>query len=209
MTVSRRRGSPAREVRRAELLDAADRVISSVGPQASMRAIAAAAGITKPILYRYFGDKGGLYSALADRYLEPLIATVREALTTTRKPDDRVRATVDAYLRFIAEQPQVYRFLMQRALVEQPEAHSAVSAAIRRLGLEIAAALRETTDLGPDADVTSEALGHAVVGMVYVTGDWWLEAQPLSREQLADHLTRMLSGGLNGVSVQAPAPSGV
>ena len=174
-----------------------------------MRAIAAAAGITKPILYRYFGDKGGLYSALADRYLEPLIATVRTALTTTRKPEDRVRATVDAYLQFIAEQPQVYRFLMQRALVEQPEAHSAVSAAIRRLGLEIAAVLRETADLGRDAAVTAEALGHAVVGMVYVTGDWWLEEQRLSRDELADHLTRMLSSGLNGLGAPAPAASGV
>ena len=174
-----------------------------------MRAIAAAAGITKPILYRYFGDKGGLYAALADRYLEPLIATVREALTATREPEDRVRATVDAYLRFIAEQPQVYRFLMQRALVEQPEAHSAVSGAIRRLGLEIAAVLRETTDLGPNAVVTSEALGHAVVGMVYVTGDWWLDGQPLSREQLANHLTLMLSSGLNGLGAGTPATSGV
>lgn len=207
MTTSRRRGSSAREARRTELLDAADRVISTAGPDASMRAIAAAAGITKPILYRYFGDKGGLYSALADRYLEPLIATVRETLLAT-PPQDRLRATVDAYLRFISEQPQVYRFLVQRAFVEQPEAHSAVSAAIRRLGLETAAVLQDTMNLGADAAVTAEALGHAVVGTVYVTGDWWLEGQPLSREDLADHLTLMLSTGLNGIAAQTAATSG-
>lgn len=44
--------------RRRELLEAADRVVLRDGPQASMNAIAAEAGITKPILYRHFGDKG-------------------------------------------------------------------------------------------------------------------------------------------------------
>jgi len=53
--------------RRRELLEAADRVVLRDGPQASMNAIAAEAGITKPILYRHFGDKNGLYAALAAR----------------------------------------------------------------------------------------------------------------------------------------------
>ncbi|MFC7511784.1 TetR/AcrR family transcriptional regulator [Streptomyces thermocarboxydus] len=43
--------------RRRELLEAADRVVLRDGPGASMNAIAAEAGITKPILYRHFGDK--------------------------------------------------------------------------------------------------------------------------------------------------------
>lgn len=47
----------AAERRRRELLEAADRVVLRDGPQASMNAIAAEAGITKPILYRHFGDK--------------------------------------------------------------------------------------------------------------------------------------------------------
>lgn len=200
MTVSRRRGSAERAARRVELLDAADRVISVAGPQASMRAIAAAAGITKPILYRYFGDKGGLYGALADRYLGPLIGAVREALVGVHGQHDRVRATVDAYLRFISEQPQIYRFLVHRAFVEQPEAQSAVSAAIRRLGSEVAAVLRDELDVPVDARVAFEALGHGIVGMVHVAGDWWLETQSLDREELVDHLTAMLSGGLDGLS---------
>ncbi|BFO19525.1 hypothetical protein SHKM778_59130 [Streptomyces sp. KM77-8] len=45
------------ERRRRELLEAADRVVLRDGPGASMNAIAAEAGITKPILYRHFGDK--------------------------------------------------------------------------------------------------------------------------------------------------------
>ncbi len=68
------------EQRRRELLEAADRVVLRDGPQASMNAIAAEAGITKPILYRHFGDKGGLYSALAKRHTDALLAALRAAL---------------------------------------------------------------------------------------------------------------------------------
>lgn len=205
MTHSRRKGTAERAQRRLELLDAADRVISVAGPQASMRAIAAAAGVTKPILYRYFGDKGGLYQALADRYLGPLIGGVRQALAGTTLPQERVRATVDAYLRFIEAQPQVYRFLVHRAFFEQPEAHTAVSAAIYRLGSEVGATLRDVLGLeGPPA-IAAEALGHGIVGMVHVTGDWWLENRSLTREELVDHLTTMLSGGLDGFREQLSA----
>lgn len=193
---TRRRDATQRAARRSELLDAADRVITSAGPEASMRAIAAAAGITKPVLYRYFGDKGGLYRALADRYLGPLVGAVRQALTGPVDAQGRTRATVDAYLTFIESQPQVYRFLMHRALVEQPEAHTAVSEAIRRLGDEVGRALREELDLhGPAADAAT-ALGHGIVGMVHVAGDWWLEHRSLSRDELAAALTGLLVGGL-------------
>jgi AcrR family transcriptional regulator len=193
---SRRRDAARRAERRSELLDAADRVITAQGPDASMRSIAAAAGITKPVLYRYFGDKGGLYRALADRYLGPLVGAVRQALTGPVDAQGRTRATVDAYLSFIESQPQVYRFLMHRALVEQPEAHTAVSQAIRRLGDEVGGALRDELELSGTAADAATALGHGIVGMVHVAGDWWLEHRSLSRDELAGALTALLVGGL-------------
>lgn len=70
----------AAEQRRRELLEAADRVVLRDGPKASMNAIAAEAGITKPILYRHFGDKGGLYRALAKRHTDALLSALRAAL---------------------------------------------------------------------------------------------------------------------------------
>ena len=61
--------SERKAARREELLEAAVRVIRQDGAGASMRAVAAEAGCTKPILYRHFGDKSGLYQAVADRYV--------------------------------------------------------------------------------------------------------------------------------------------
>src|SRR5438067_6342894 len=106
--------------RRAQLLEAADRVIRRDGSAASMNHIAAEAGITKPILYRHFGDKGGLYRALAARHIDDLLIRLRTALATHGGLAARSRATIDAYLTSVGEAPQVYRFLLERAAVEEP-----------------------------------------------------------------------------------------
>jgi AcrR family transcriptional regulator len=185
--------------RRAELLDAADRVIREAGPAASMSAIAAEAGITKPILYRHFGDKGGLYAALAERYTAPLLTAVRAAMGATTDPAVRVRETIDAYLAFIEQHQQLYRFLMQHAVSAEPQAQSAVSATIRRLGEEIGTILREQRGLHGTGALLADAVGHGIVGMVHVAGDWWLEDQRLDRGQLAEQLAAVLLRGLEGL----------
>src|SRR5437764_13932309 len=109
---------PDSDDRREQLLVAADRAVRRDGSAASMNLIAAEAGITKPILYRHFGDKGGLYRALAARHIDQLLARLRAALLTRGGLTARTRATVDAYLAAVEEQPQVYRFLMEVAVAE-------------------------------------------------------------------------------------------
>jgi AcrR family transcriptional regulator len=89
--------------RREQLLEAADRVVRRDGSAATMNLIAAEAGITKPILYRHFGDKGGLYRALAERYIDELLGRLRAALATRGGLRARTRATIDAYLASVEE----------------------------------------------------------------------------------------------------------
>jgi AcrR family transcriptional regulator len=122
--------------RRAGLLEAADRVVQREGSAASMNLIAAEAGITKPILYRHFGDKSGLYRALAARHTDELLVRLRAALLTRGGLAARTRATVAAYLSAIEENPQIYRFLIQRAAVEEPDVRGEVEGFVRRFGDE-------------------------------------------------------------------------
>ena len=89
-----------RERRRLELLDAADRVIRRGGIAFSMDEIASEAGITKPVLYRHFGDKEGLHEALTERYIGELKQALRPA-TRTDEPRARLAATIDAYLAYV------------------------------------------------------------------------------------------------------------
>jgi AcrR family transcriptional regulator len=196
----------AAERRRRELLEAADRVVLRDGPEASMNAIAAEAGITKPILYRHFGDKSGLYRALAKRHTDALLETLRAALDSPGSRRDRVEATVDAYLAAIEARPQVYRFLMHPTEREGTDGERDFDAGrhsaplLRRLGEELARLIAERLDLGPDSDQVSRAWGHGIVGMVYAAGDWWLGERPCPREQLVHHLADLLWGTLTAAA---------
>ncbi len=192
----------AAERRRRELLEAADRVVLRDGPEASMNAIAAEAGITKPILYRHFGDKSGLYRALAKRHTDALLETLRTALDSPGSRRDRVEATLDAYLSAIEARPQVYRFLMHPTEREASEGERGFDAVrhsaplLRRLGEELAQLIAERLDLGPQSALLARVWGHGIVGMMYAAGDWWLGDQPCTREQLVGDLADMLWGRL-------------
>jgi AcrR family transcriptional regulator len=186
--------SPLSE-RRASLLEAADRVVQRDGPDASMNVIAAEAGITKPILYRHFGDKGGLYRALAARHIEDLLARLRAALLTRGGLEARTRATVDAYLASIEERPQVYRFLVRRAAVEEPGVRGEVEGFVRRFGDELANGIRHEPALGEVDPMRALVWAHGIAGMVQAVGDWWLDQRDVPRDAVVDELTSLLVAG--------------
>ena len=170
-----------------------------------MTAIAAEAGITKPILYRHFGDKGGLYRALAERYVQPVVDAVRATLGAPGDRRERAAATVDAYLAFIEANPQIYRFLMHRAYVEDAAAHSVVSEFVRRIGAAIAQTLRDEFALTPQQEQAAEAWGHALVGMMQVASDWWLATRPMPREAFVEHMVGLLWDGLGNLELAGRA----
>jgi AcrR family transcriptional regulator len=186
--------------RRSQLLTAADRVVQRDGSAASMNLIAAEAGITKPILYRHFGDKGGLYRALAERHIDQLLERLRTALTTRGGLRARTRATVDAYLASVEEQPQVYRFLVQRAAVEEPHVRGQVEGFVRRFGEELAAGIRMEPELGDVPPGRALVWAHAIAGMVQATGDWWLDHPEVPRSVVVDELTTLLWDGFGGLA---------
>ncbi|MFF3955197.1 TetR family transcriptional regulator [Streptomyces sp. NPDC001890] len=202
----------AAESRRRELLEAADRVVLRDGPGASMNAIAAEAGITKPILYRHFGDKGGLYRALAKRHTDALLIALRAALDAPAERRRRVESTLDTYLAAIEARPQVYRFLMHPSDDAAPSTeqgfdigrHSAPL--LRRLGEELALVIAERVDLGPDSDAMARIWGHGIVGMMHAAGDWWLGERPCSREQLVSSLADLLWGRLSAAGDRPGGP---
>jgi AcrR family transcriptional regulator len=191
--------------KRAQLLDAADRVVQRDGSAASMNVIAAEAGITKPILYRHFGDKGGLYRALADRHTEDLLVRLRAALGTRGGLRARTHATVDAYLAAVEEQPQVYRFLIERAAVEEPDVRGHVRGFVRHFGNELAAGIAGEPELDGVGQARAVIWAHAIAGMVQAAGDWWLDHQEVPRADVVTEVTALIWEGFDGVV--APRPS--
>ncbi len=192
--------------RRQRLLDAADTVVGREGPGASMSTIAAEAGITKPILYRVFGDKGGLYRALAERHTATLLDRLREALLAPGTLRERTTRTVDAYLRLVESAPATYRFLMTGEAAAEPGVQGSVAVFLRRFGEVLAAGIRHELGLvADDPDPVPAVWAHGIVGMVQAAGDWWLDHPgDLDRASLTAQLTDLLFGGFPARATGVP-----
>ena len=190
-----------RDARREALLAAAAAVVQREGANASMAAIATEAGITKPILYRHFGDKSGLYAALAERHTERLLGALNAALGAAGTPRERVHRTVDAYLQAIEDEPQTYRFLVQS--VEAAPVQGQVRGFVRRLQEHLGKGI--ALELGlPADDVRAAVWAAGIIGMVQGAGDWWLETRAIPRTDLSAQLTDLLWGAY-GVAAGGPA----
>src|ERR1700753_4401671 len=67
----------------------------------TMDEIAAAVGVTKPLLYNYFGNKERLYIACMEQAGDSLTKTVGAAITGTKSPGDALGAGVRAFFAFL------------------------------------------------------------------------------------------------------------
>ncbi|MGH9166125.1 MAG: TetR/AcrR family transcriptional regulator [Acidimicrobiales bacterium] len=98
---------------RADLVAAAGDLLAELGDlnQLSMRAVAAAVGVTPPSIYRHFADKQELLVAVVSEQWSAFGALLAEAAGTSGDPHQALRAFCAAYLRFAQEQPGHYRVL--------------------------------------------------------------------------------------------------
>ncbi len=148
-----------------------------------MEAVAREAGVTKPILYRVFEDRDGLVRAVGDRFATELGAVLEKALSEGGgagwdDPEGVLRATIDAYVAIIDNDPEVYRFLTA-GLARDPELPvvSLAYEVARNIAVVLAARLR---DIGVD-DRPAELWAHGIVGMVHMAGDWWVDRRTFTR----------------------------
>lgn len=183
-----------RAERRERYLDAAVAVITDEGPGASMEAIAHAAGVSKPILYRHFGDREGLIEALAQRFVGGLADRLETILEGGGDPVQLLRASIGAYIDTIEDDPSMYRFLTSRL----PPRGAALSTLVDRIASVIARTMAEGLraaglDTGP-----ARPWSYGVVGMVHLAGDDWVARPVMPRAELVEDLTRLLWEGIGG-----------
>jgi AcrR family transcriptional regulator len=197
-----------RQRRRAELLDVADRVIQRRGVVVSMDEIASEAGITKPVLYRHFGDKDGLYEALTERYVDELKLALKPAIEA-EEPRERLAAAIDAYLSYVEREPARYRFLLHAS--EQPRTAGTVAEFRRRHIGECAFTAEDNLRRAGMDPGFAEPWAECVSGMVRAAGTSWLETRSLPRERLVDYLTTILWDGFSSLRARTKSedPAGV
>lgn len=171
-----------------------------------MEAMAAAGGVTKPILYRHFGDRRGLVAAIGERFQQELGDAISAALDTSGRGGDGsvLRATIDSYLSLVERETELYRFLVRQDARSGNEISSAfvaqVSAQVAQLvGGALHASGRDTAP--------AELWAVGIVGMVHAAGDWWAQERPeLDRTAVVDGLTELLWAGLGSLGRPATPP---
>ncbi|MBP2477858.1 AcrR family transcriptional regulator [Crossiella equi] len=191
----RRRLAPA--ARRAELVDCAIRVLSTHGAGISMDQLAAAAGVSKPLLYHYFYDKAGLLKAAGDRAAELMLARLRPALAGLREvatPERWLHGAVSAYLAVLLEHQGLYRFHL---------AHPAPDRLGRPSADPILTALAEVLAELPGPTPPPAPVRYALAGMVQSVCHWWLVHRRPDRTALVDQLSRVLGHTVHGLSTLA------
>jgi AcrR family transcriptional regulator len=204
----RQRWAGHREQRRSQLTEAAIEAIRAHGPDIGMETIAAHAGVSKPVLYRYFADKSQLWQAVGHHAAATLVEAIAPAVAAVRAERDVVGAAVDAYLSYIEGDPNVYRFVVHQPGIERPR--DVVADVVDTVASALARILGDRLrDVGLDSGAALP-WAYGIVGYVQTVGDWWLRhQQPISRAALSDYLTTFLWGGIAGIRSAADIPGGL
>jgi AcrR family transcriptional regulator len=198
----RDRWSAHRAERREQFVAAALRVLDAQGPELLMDAVAAEAGVTKPVLYRYFADKAALVQALGEYGSALLLDRLIPAIGADSPALARIRDAVGAYFAVIDEHPNLYWLLARQANTEgEPGEHGANP--VRRDKEFIATTLTAVIGdymraYGLDSGA-AEPWAYGVTGLVQSTGEWWLERRSMSRSHVIEYVTRLIWAALAGV----------
>ena len=189
-----------RDQRRAELVQAAVRAIDRRGPDVGIAEIAAEAGVSKPVLYRYFADKDELHAAVGQWGANEVLSRLLPALKSDRPVRERISDAVDAYLATLEQHPQVFMLLV-RHRGSDPLAHgkSTIAAALSRVLGDTLRGLH--LDAGG-----AEPWAEGVVGLGLATGEWWLERQTMSRAAAGRYLSAFVWHALDGAAAELGVP---
>jgi AcrR family transcriptional regulator len=181
--------------RREQLLDVGKSLFAEKGFEAtSTEEIAARAGVSKPIVYEHFGGKEGVYAVVIDREMQRLLDIFTGALTAG-EPRALLEQAALALLTYIEDESDGFRILVRDSPVASTS--GTFSSLLNDIASQVEYILaREFRARGYDPKLAG-LYSQALVGMVALTGQWWLEARKPKRDEVAAHLVNLAWHGLS------------
>jgi AcrR family transcriptional regulator len=194
-----RRSRLPRAERERQTLEAAHALFAERGyAGVTMDDVADAVGVTKPLLYKYFGNKERLYLACMEPAGELLTRTVVDAVTPTTSPAEALRAGLLAFFAFLDTDRDAWRVLFDETLPVSGEVAQRVAEYRDRITELVATAV--LSQLPPSGRVMDrsevEALSAAVLGAAEALGRWWLRGEAISASRAAELLISTVEPGL-------------
>ncbi|MFJ3306612.1 TetR/AcrR family transcriptional regulator [Streptomyces sp. NPDC086549] len=166
---------------------------------ASMAEIARRVGVTKPMLYTYFGSKDGLYTACVDHIGPRLLTAFGQAMASNPPRDQLPHAVLTALFQTLEKQRHAWFVLYDRTA---PPGSAPWDAARRHREAIDALAAAGTTALlrsqGNHDPLDADALKHLWTGTVSALVGWWISHPEVSAHDMSARCARLLSVVRNG-----------
>jgi AcrR family transcriptional regulator len=206
----RRRGRPPRTEeqrasQRARLIEAAMVAIRKGGPDVSIDDMAAAAGVSKPVLYDEFGGRLGLADAIAVLLAEQLERQVVADLTSgvTFDLELAVRAVVDALVTLIDDEPELYAFLVRT--IRTSDRGFLDNALVRVIHDRASVVMGTLAPTLPADDLA--ILTDGVFGFVFAAVESWKSTKKLEKSEMVRTLTVVIREGFRGLAEDLLPPT--
>jgi AcrR family transcriptional regulator len=190
------------EQRRRQILDVACTVFAEGGFHAtSMDDVAAAAGVTKPVLYQHFPSKRALFLELLDDVGRQLLGELAVATSAAHSGRERVEEGFASYFRFVTGNESAFRVLFGASARNDPE----FAEIVERILDETADAVSQLIEIEGTAE-HRRVLAHALVGIAEATSRDALtdDGSELDPELLARWISELAWFGLRGVRADQP-----
>ncbi|MDI3403503.1 TetR/AcrR family transcriptional regulator [Streptomyces cavernicola] len=186
--------------RRQQLLEIGRTLFAAKGFEGtSVEEIASKAGVSKPVVYEHFGGKEGLYAVVVDREMRQLLDMVTGSLTAGH-PRELLEQAAFALLDYIEEYADGFRILVRDSPI--PQSTGSFASLISDIATKVEDILgHEFKARGFDPKL-APLYAQALVGMVALTGQWWLDARKPKKAEVAAHLVNLAWHGLDGLEAK-------
>ena len=184
--------------RREQLLDVGRKLFAEKGFEGtSVEEIASTAQVSKPVVYEHFGGKEGLYAVVVDREIRTLLDAITDSLTTDAPPRVLVENAALALLDYIESSTDGFRILVRDSPVAQST--GTFASLISDVASQVEHLLAdEFRTRGLDAKA-APLYAQMLVGMVALTGQFWLDHRKPKKTDVAAHLVNLAWNGLSGL----------
>ncbi|MCU1674310.1 MAG: TetR/AcrR family transcriptional regulator [Frankiales bacterium] len=182
--------------RREQLLDVGRALFAERGYDGtSVEEIASRAGVSKPVVYEHFGGKEGLYAVVVDREVQRLLDTFTAALTGDNPKLLLEQATL-ALLTYVEDDSNGFRILVRESPVGL-ERSGGFATIISDIASQVEHILAKQFKARGFETKLAGLYSQALVGMVALTGQWWLDNRKPKRDEVAAHLVNLAWNGLS------------
>ena len=181
--------------RREQLVDVGRKLFAAKGFEGtSVEEIAAAAGVSKPVIYEHFGGKEGLYAVVVDREIDALLSAITATLTSNGTSRQIIERAALALLDYIEGSTDGFRILVRDSPPGQSTGTfaSLMSDVASQVEYILVAAFKRH-HLDPKA---APMYAQMLVGMIAMTGQWWLDSRKFKKHEVAAHVVNLAWNGL-------------